>query len=42
MTEISDGDKAEAVAFVARLQRIYLGKPDAMWLSGEMDEDLAE
>ncbi|QQO16083.1 hypothetical protein JJB99_07995 [Bradyrhizobium diazoefficiens] len=33
-----DGDEAKAVAFVAELKRIYLGKPVSMWESGELDE----
>lgn len=33
-----DGDKARAVAFVADLKRIYLGKPVSMWEAGELDE----
>jgi hypothetical protein len=38
LTEISEGDEAEAVAYVAGLKRIYVGLPLSHWEAGELDQ----
>lgn len=39
LIQIDEGEEAEAVEFVAKLQRLYVGKPVSAWIEQEFDDD---